>query len=407
MNRLKNILSLFWYGVKLGEINLLSLIINTILFIYAALDIEEILQKDFLLLLLLLFTNIVWQGISLFGAIYRLFHSTGHYLDKIHQTCELELPANQKYVRYQNPNIGVDIIYSITTNAIIKGDKEISLSKSRSSKRYVDAYIRQNKGILLLFLKAKWKAKMDGAFFNESKLCQATEISENAKGASVWLRKGCYYDSFVTNEIYCCQLNHQSGITLYSPLNVTNAPIKALDNSYFGNHIGVSVIAVTTDGEMIILRHNNSSAICSNMYAPSASGSVDYGDWHQNSDTDFRQIVIRAMHREFEEETKISKEYIDRTEIIGTYRNLMRGGKPEYCGVTYLNVDGKTAQELFKPEKKEVQDRMERIVLFDGTIQAGHLKIEEYRRFEARHEKNISPSLHMNMYFLEKFFTIE
>ena len=45
MNRLKNAISLFLYGIKLRVINIPFLVINILLLVYALLDIEALMQK--------------------------------------------------------------------------------------------------------------------------------------------------------------------------------------------------------------------------------------------------------------------------------------------------------------------------------------------------------------------------
>lgn len=404
MNRPKNVISLFLYGIKLQVINMPFLVINLLLLIYALLDIETLMQKEFWVFIILLFINIIWQAFSTLYDIITLFRSTGHYVDKIDSSREIvaqNIPY--LYTRYTNKEFNVDIIYSTKINDILLGEQPIQIINSPRHKVRVENYIDQNKGLLLLFLKAKWHQKQDGAFFNESKLCQASELCDSGRVIQVKVSKGCYYNTFITNDIYALQLHHQVGLTLYPPLNITTTPIKPLDQSIFGNHIGVSTIVVTQDGKMIILQHNNKSAVSANMYAPGGSGSVDYSDWKQQ-DTDLRQILICAMQREFCEETGIKEDCIDRTEIIGTFRNVDRGGKPEYCGITYLNITAFEAEELFKAEKKEMQDNsLKTIQLFNTS---GEIDLSEFSKFTARHQRLISMALYVCILFLKRYLNV-
>lgn len=399
MNKLKNILSLFLYGIKLQVINLPFLLINFALLIYAILDIENLLNNEFWMFILLLFINVVWQVISLLYDTITLFHSTGHYMDSIDSKMDCTDSFPNSYMQYKNIEFNTNIIYDTLSNKIIRGNKPIHIIPSIRHKRQVENYINQNKGLLLLFLKAKWNHIRDGAFFNETKLCQASEYSNNGQDIVVKVSKGCYYNSFITNDIYRQQLHHQDGITLYPPLNITNTPIKSLEQSIFSNHIGVSTIVITQDGEMLILQHNNKSAVSANMYAPGASGSVDYRDWRQNKDTDLRQVIVRAMNREFYEETGIKEEFIIKTEIIGVYRNINRGGKPEYCGITYLSIGKLEVDELFKAEQKEVQNKIKYVKIFNSSKD---LDLSEFNTFATKHQRLISSTLYINTLFLQK-----
>lgn len=404
MNRLKNAISLFLYGIKLRVINIPFLVINILLLVYALLDIEALMQKEFWVFIILLFINIIWQTFSTLYDTITLFCSTGHYIDKIESSSEVvaqNIPY--LYIQYTNREFNVNIIYSTKVNDVLLGEQPIQIINSPRHKVRVENYIDQNKGLLLLFLKAKWHQKKDGGFFNESKLCQASEFCESSRGIQVKVSKGCYYNTFITNDIYTLQLHHQVGLTLYPPLNITTTPIKPLDQSMFGNHIGVSTIVVTQDGKMIILQHNDKSAVSANMYAPGGSGSVDYGDWKQQ-DIDFRQILIRAMQREFSEETGIKEDFISRTEIIGAFRNIDRGGKPEYCGITYLNITAFEAEELFKAEKKEMQDNsLKTIQLFNAD---GEIYLSEFEKFIAKHQRLISMALYVCIFFLKRYLNV-
>lgn len=404
MNNFKNILSLLCYGVKLGVINLPFLIINTLLLIYSISDIHSLLNNDLVVLIVLLFTNIIWQVISLFFDIAQLLHSTGHYLDNNNSIVNLSPNIQSSYTTFEDPKFNIRVIYSKTSNQILNDNKKISIIKSNRHNKKVERYINQNQGVLLLFLKAKWHNLRNGSFFNETKLCQASEFDEYNNNISIRVCKGCYYNSFITNDIYQQKLRHQDGISLYPPLNAMTAPIEEFDNSTLSNHIGVSMLALTIDGYMIILQHNNKSAISANMYAPSASGSVDYKDWKQLEDSDFRQVLIRAAHREFYEETGFKENLIADTKIIGVYRNIIRGGKPEYCSVAHLNIRKIDALDIFKAEKKEVQDKIETIKVINSSRV---LDSTIFDNFLDSHQGLISTSLYMNFFFLRKYMADE
>ena len=405
MEKLKNIISLFLYGVKLRVVNSSALVINSALFIYAicTTNIREILESNIWILILIICFNIVWQAYSLCNDIIKLFRSTKHHIEG--HISKGHFAINRKnYKQYQDSAFGINIIYDSTDNEILKEDTIISVKESIGRQQRIQTYIKQNSEVLLLFLKAKWRERQDISFFNESKLCQASEIYKEDGEYFVGVSKGCYYDSFVTNDIYCKKLEHQNGVTLYPPHNVTNHTIKNLDDTLFGNHIGVSTIAITKDNHMIILRQNNNSAISSNMYTASASGSVDYEDW-KKSDNDLRQIIIRAAHRELGEETSISnkkRNLIQETKVIGVYRNLIRGGKPEYCCVTNLNISklGLETEDLIKPAKKEVVDKIE----FVDLNVTPNLNKSPLDLFIKNNKGCISPSLYMNIFFLKKHF---
>ena len=140
MNNFKNILSLLCYGVKLGVINLPFLIINTLLLIYSISDIHSLLNNDLVVLIVLLFTNIIWQVISLFFDIAQLLHSTGHYLDNNNSIVNLSPNIQSSYTTFEDPKFNIRVIYSKTSNQILndnKNIKELELLQNKSTKRII------------------------------------------------------------------------------------------------------------------------------------------------------------------------------------------------------------------------------------------------------------------------------
>lgn len=162
-----------------------------------------------------------------------------------------------------------------------------------------------------------------------------SEFSASGESYTVSVSKGEYYETCLTNFIYTQKLSHQSGFFLEPPFNIHNYPIQTLDKSVMSDHIGVSTLAITCDGYVIFLKQNEKALFNMDCLVPSGSGSVDYDDLEKEQD--FRETIINAAERELNQETKIQIEKSKEkkaTEIIGFYRDLKRGGKPEFCCIT-------------------------------------------------------------------------
>ena len=93
---------------------------------------------------------------------------------------------------------------------------------------------------------------------------------------------------------------------------------------------------------------------------PSGSGSMDYADYMP--DMDFRNIIIKAAEREFIEEANIKKLETKmnitvtlNTEVISFYRDMERGGKPEFCCVTYINQNSIMMNNI-EPNRNELAE---------------------------------------------------
>lgn len=117
-----------------------------------------------------------------------------------------------------------------------------------------------------------------------------------------------------------------------------NGTILDLNESICSNHIGISILAFTRDGKIIITTQTGDSAQSANLLAPSGSGSADFKDLGNKSIT-FHDFIINAMERELLEECGLDESMTGfvSSHVIGFARLLHRGGKPEFFGVSFIN----------------------------------------------------------------------
>ena len=130
------------------------------------------------------------------------------------------------------------------------------------------------------------------------------------------------------NMIYTKKLSHQSGWGITPPANISTYAIRPFEKSVMSDHIGISTLAITADGYVIILHQNDKALTSTDRLMPSASGSVDFKDFHPN--TDFRQTLITAAERELKEETNLTK---DPYRIYQTHRFLSRSWQRWKAGI--------------------------------------------------------------------------
>lgn len=410
MSRTKNIFSMLFYGVKLKMINLLALLINLAILAYTAYDTykspESLWDNELITIIIFFLLNVIWQTVSTLAEIISYVRPSGHWIENRKNIKQylIDSEVEKTYVSPADLPKDIPVIIDDNVNAILLSDMPIQIRPLKSHSKKVWNYIFQNKGILHLFLKSKWDTLRKGAFFNERKLCQASEIIQSGSCAYVRVSKGCYYNSFLTNDIYTAALSDQEGTRIHPPLNASTYPIKKLDESVFSNHMGVTTLAVSSDNYVMILRHNNKTAISANKLAGSGSGSVDFTDWHQSTDTDLREIIIRTAHRELYEEAgfkELEKQGIKiDSKVIGMFRNLERGGKPDYCLVTYIDADHFVLQDAFKAEKNEVVNNSQFVQIANADGQYDLTKLAELLHDK---QNSVSISLYMNFYFLEKY----
>ena len=206
-------------------------------------------------------------------------------------------------------------------------------------------------GIRVVFAQALRDGKM---LSNDRKVCLVTELNEAT--SQVELFRGNYFLSILTNELPMCKLVAKGGSEYTernaSPFRVpvkfvdvsgaTRAELSSLADSGLSNNIGVSTIAVTSDHHLCLWVQNYRAMQSEHSLAPSGSGSSDWKDFRGS--TDFLRGVVAGMEREFAEESTRRGASMDsveaslRTKIVGYFRNVSRCGKPEFLGVTYVNL---------------------------------------------------------------------
>ncbi len=204
-------------------------------------------------------------------------------------------------------------------------------------------------------------------FFDSKKIRMDLGVDELMLLASdkriVQLSKTTYFNSICSNEITCKELRYRDdssycfdGYTLVKTKGDKNknSRIFSLSDSPCSNHIGVSTLAISNDNQVVFLQQGSKNLVGTNKYIVSASGSVEYSD--RRNCTFFGDIIVKAMERELREECNLEAKDIIETNVIGFGRLLDRGGKPEFFGISKVNL---TVNEIIsriycgKEKKKE------------------------------------------------------
>jgi hypothetical protein len=157
-----------------------------------------------------------------------------------------------------------------------------------------------------------------------------------------------FFDAQCSNEMCTLRIAHRETGAEFDPrqtlLTAADGHLNTLAESTLADCVGISTVAVTADGALLLVRqsiHNTASAL---LLAPSGSGSLDPRDLGHGSAATLREIgtlqdiVQRGMERELCEETGILPSEIRGTRVTGFARWLERGAKPEFFGITELSV---------------------------------------------------------------------
>lgn len=159
------------------------------------------------LFLFLVFTTLIWQTICFVKDFYAYTHKTEYYnLQDIyrHKTPEAADELDEIYTAAPIAFPGTVLRHSDNIDRLLQADRPIHAILCTDKEKRVLKYIKNYRDILLPFLNGKWHEmkNRNGSFYNERKLCMASEFGESGGEWYVRVCKGCYYNSYLTNVIY-------------------------------------------------------------------------------------------------------------------------------------------------------------------------------------------------------------
>ncbi|MDQ0378517.1 hypothetical protein [Amycolatopsis thermophila] len=173
------------------------------------------------------------------------------------------------------------------------------------------------------------------------------------RGAPIRLHRTRFFDGQCSNELATLRVSRRdTGVVfdLRRRMMVDAAGrLRTLAESPLADIVGVSTVAVTTDGWVLLVVQSNRNSASQSLLAPSGSGSLEPRDLVGD---DLHDVMRAGMERELCEETGLRRSEITRTTVVGFARWMERGAKPEFFGLTELSV---TRQELVdrRPSRAE------------------------------------------------------
>lgn len=416
--QIKNLFSYIRYAFAMDLKLLASIVFDIIAIIWSIIHIKTIVNgPNLFLICIAVIISIVFQIISIinhFGFL-RFYTHTGFLKSMLENNKgKMEfskITVDRQLITMKRPysidtNLGAlknDEIDSILLDNNTKIIPELDLVSESEKANRTKKYILHYKDTLLQFLNQKWYEVNPrcGIFTNDKKICLSNEIIENGEHYKWTINEGCYYNGYLTNFIFS-KFIEGSNYPIYAPKNLSNYNITTLGQSDFSDHIGVSTLIYTSDGYLVIFKQSVNSAYNPNKYVPSGSGSLDYSDYNKN-DHDIRDIIIRGANRELLEETSLEKKKQKihiKTKVICYYRDMERGGKPEFCCISQIYYEriklGKERLTKFiSPNEQE---------LSDGLIE--YVKFDDENKWKTKILPIASLSLKMNFEALKKNYRV-
>ena len=398
---MKNFISYILFGIKNKRINIFSIIIDLILLIYGI--VETFLSvwehPSILILLFTVFANIIWQILS-FKDLFEYYKSDFHDEYSDIEVDYSEYIGSDQTICVIGKN---SISYSINDcMKLQQEDPEIQVSLQAREK--VDKYIFQYFDSLLPFLAKHYQeASSNGKMFtNDSKLCLPGRIQY---GTPTDIAKGSYYNTYLTNKIFSNQIVTNDSLNLFPPLSSSCRAIK-FPCEYFSNEIGVSTIAITSDGYLFFQVQGIHADASAGLIVPSGSGSVDWEDYQKNKFTHLKEVIDYATIRELREETGFKSRKFDNgivaNKILGFFRWLNYGGKPEFVSVSRLNCK---KIEIHPQSSEQRANLVEEYTFLIYNHQSNNLNESElFRAFEMMKSARCSVPLYVCLLLLKEYY---
>ncbi|UWG95562.1 hypothetical protein LPY66_11590 [Dehalobacter sp. DCM] len=401
---LRNGVSFLWYGIKNKKIKLLPFIINFLILLVAIRNINVILQeRSIIVLLILLFINVFWQIIGTFSDVFRYFQHVG--LDENRVKIDFE----KINISEKEKELGFENVIAVENGAFVSKDLNTYLQTANEpgccieniKSKHVQDYIDRNFQTTFLFIKCRLQNANAGRknFYNQKKLCLAKDIEP---GAPIVFSKGCYYNTHATNKTYFSFLYDNDGQEIFSPLYRDYGDnIPSISASVMSDEIGISTIGITTDGYIVVLRQNIKANASPGLLVPTGSGSADWSDYTSGG---FFQTIIAATNRELYEEVGKPKSFnaqsIAKTKIIGFFRWINMGGKPEFLSISKLNI----GLNQIVPNKDEQMPMI--ISKYIGDQKSKKIDYETLHHFleEIKANDKCSFPLYINILILQEYY---
>lgn len=406
-----------WYVIFLQQGESTRLLLNIFIFALSVYLIEHDLTSNFAdeqggqtlnLIVILVIFKFLWEAYTTQSELRLYFHIQRSIL-RNNLTRPFVQPEEAErergFIPVEIPGNKADLVFSSVKISRYIQTTPISFSLSQTKKKQIDSYIQTHREILLQYLNHYFFSSMysNRQFTNDQKLCLSTDINLNSK--HVICHPGGYYDSFLTNQVSGTTLlikdkKHTTITTEHIFPSRTdgegNRLLNSISSSQMNDHIGCSTICFTKDKKIIVLVQGSSTQFSRDLLIPTGSGSCDTADIQSRN---LQKTVIKTMKRELTEETIADKSLdngLNRTMILGFYRWVTRGGKPEFTGITRLSG----TSDQYRPDPKGARTEKSAVLKFPvDSIDALPRVLEQIRS-----KNRVSTPLYMCLYDLEQMY---
>jgi hypothetical protein len=188
-------------------------------------------------------------------------------------------------------------------------------------------------------------------FFNGDVVGIEDWSTAGVAGKSLVTLRGCgYFDFISTNllaqyDVRIDEAEHDERVIVSGRQLIVDrfGELRDFGKSWLANTVGVSTLAFSSDGKLLLVQQTPKNIGSPGLRAPSGSGALEKRDLPTSADSVMLQSVVsRGAARELAEECHLSSDEIemDGTSVVAFGRWLTRGAMPEFSCVTLLKNEG-------------------------------------------------------------------
>lgn len=217
----------------------------------------------------------------------------------------------------------------------------VSIYENINKKTIEIKHFKDKEYSLPIFFQIHYKELMSFhkySYIENNNLIRLDKIEETNNALCLETSVTTYYNSLLTNRTMDGPLGKHLTVRKVFEYGSKLTP---LEKSKLSNHIGFSVLIITSDGYLILSKRTNKTSISKNKLASSATASLKF-KYAIDEDGNFTSNgLIKGVKKEIYKETGIDLDDFNvnfsiEENLIGLARDLTEGGKPNFFFVLEL-----------------------------------------------------------------------
>lgn len=265
-----------------------------------------------------------------------------YFLKRVEDSYDDVLPGLAQTGRPINSGSGDGILLFAESSALRAGTVEAKVSPTDYQGR------RELSQWSLAFLSREYRGS---TFFNGDVVGIEDWSTAGAAGPGLVTLRGCGYFDFISTNLlaqYDVRMDDDGDdervIVSGRQLILDRfGELRDFGKSWLANTVGVSTLAFSSDGKLLLVQQTPKNIGSPGLRAPSGSGALEKKDLPVTADlVALQSIISKGAARELAEECHLSPDEIetDGTSVIAFGRWLTRGAMPEFSCVTLLTKEG-------------------------------------------------------------------